>query len=97
MNKVKLIIAAVSAVLLAVSCKSQYEMLLNSNDADAKYNAAFQYFEQEKFSKAAALFESLSVLTNGTERDEYCAVLLGVKQLQFQGLLYSGNKFFKIY
>lgn len=59
------------AVLVAVcSCKSQYEMLLNSNDADAKYEAAFEYFNNGKYSKAASLFESLSMLTDGTERDD---------------------------
>lgn len=59
------------AVILTVcSCKSQYEMLLNSNDADAKYEAAFEYFNNGKYSKAASLFESLSMLTDGTERDD---------------------------
>ena len=52
------------------SCKSQYEILLNSNDMDAKYEGAFAYFNEGKYSKAASLFESLSVLTNGTERDD---------------------------
>ena len=45
-------------------------MLLNSNDADAKYEAAFQYFNDKKYSKSAALFESLAMLTDGAERDD---------------------------
>ena len=52
------------------SCKSQYELLLSSNDVDAKYKAAFEYFNNKKFNKASALFESLSVLTEGTEKDD---------------------------
>ena len=52
------------------SCKSQYELLLGSNDVDAKYKAAFEYFNNKKYSKAASLFESLSVLTEGTEKDD---------------------------
>lgn len=63
------ILAAVALVALC-SCKSQYEMLLNSNDADAKYEAAFEYFNNGRYTKAAALFESLSMLTDGTERDD---------------------------
>ena len=60
-----------SFVLLALSsCKSQYELMLNSNDVDAKYKAAFEYFNNKKYSKAASLFESLSVLTEGTEKDD---------------------------
>ena len=61
--------AAIAAVLLA-GCKSQYDIMLESNDVDAKYAAAFDYFNQGKYSKAASLFESLTLLTNGTERDD---------------------------
>ena len=58
-------------ILMAIcSCKSQYELLLNSNDVDAKYKAAFDYFNNKKYSKSASLFESLSVLTEGTEKDD---------------------------
>ncbi len=70
MKQISFFLVAMTAALLAVSCKSQYEMLLNSNDADTKYQAAFKYFDDEKYQKAAALFESLSVLTNGTDRDD---------------------------
>ena len=67
--KFRIIIACF--VLLAVcSCKSQFELLLNSNDVDAKYKAAFEYFNNKEYSKAASLFESLSVLTEGTEKDD---------------------------
>ena len=59
MRKISFIIAVISAVLMFGSCKSQYEILLNSNDADAKYDAAFAYFNDGKYSKAASLFESL--------------------------------------
>ena len=39
-----------AAVAVAVSaCKSQYEALLNSNDADLKYEAAFAYFNDGKY------------------------------------------------
>ncbi len=58
------------AIIVLSSCKSQYEVLLNSHDADAKYEAAFEYFKNKKYTRAAALFESLSVLTNGTHRDD---------------------------
>ncbi len=58
------------AALSLGSCKSQYEALLQGNDAEAKYKAAFELFNREKYQKASALFESLSVLTAGTERDD---------------------------
>lgn len=66
------------------SCKSQYEMLLNSNDVDTKYEAAFEYYNDGKYSKAAALFESLSVLTSGTERDDTVQYYWGLSNYRFR-------------
>ena len=68
----------------ACSCKSQYEILLNSNDVDAKYKAAFEYFDAKKYSKAASLFESLSVLTDGTERDDTVKYYWGLSNYRFK-------------
>ena len=68
--KRSIIIAAVLAAAALAACKSSYETLLESNDADAKYAAAFDYFNQGKYSKSAQLFESLSYITGGTSRDD---------------------------
>ena len=63
--------AAFGALLLTVfACKSQYEVLLASSDVDAKYDAAMAFFQEKKYQKAAQLFESMAVLTNGTARDD---------------------------
>lgn len=64
------VIWGMAVLLAAVSCKSQFDTLLSSNDVDAKYDAAFQLFDKGKYQKAASLFESMSVLTDGTERDD---------------------------
>ena len=57
--KLKRVLLFVFAVgLCAASCKSQYAVLLESNDTDAKYAAAFDYFNKGKYSKSAALFET---------------------------------------
>ncbi len=66
----KIILSFLAAALLLPSCKSQYELLLQSNDTDAKYKAAFEYFNNRKYSKAGTLFESLATMTEGTERDD---------------------------
>ena len=86
MMKMKLrnLIMAAMAIVALSSCKSQYEMLLNSNDADAKYEAAFQYYNEGKYSKAGSLFESLSVLTNGTERDDTVRYYWGLSNYKFK-------------
>ena len=61
-------LAALGCLLAGYSCKSQYELLLASNDFDTKYHAAMDYFQNRKYTKAAALFESMAVLSSSTER-----------------------------
>ena len=68
--KIRLILAVFASLILTCSCKSQFELLLQSHNSDEKFKAAFEYFDNGKYSKAASLFESLSMLTNGTERDD---------------------------
>ncbi|MCQ2184347.1 MAG: outer membrane protein assembly factor BamD [Bacteroidales bacterium] len=70
MMKNRILISLLFAVLLLPACKSQYELLLESNDTEAKYKAAFELYNNKKYNKAAQMFESLSMLTKGTERDD---------------------------
>ena len=82
--KFRILIAAAAVAAVLSSCKSQYEMLLNSNDADLKYEAAFNYYNEGKYSKAGSLFESLSVLTNGTHRDDTVRFYWGLSNYKFK-------------
>ena len=66
----KTAILGAAAIMATFSCKSQFDALVAGNDVDAKYKAAFEYFNKGKYQKAATLFESMSVLTDGTERDD---------------------------
>ena len=68
----QLFTAAILLLLAAglFSCKSQYEALLASSDVDAKFDAAMNYFNNKKYQRAAQLFESMTVLTSGTSRDD---------------------------
>ena len=82
--KLKNLFLAMIAVVAMASCKSQYELLLTGNDTDQKYKAAFEYFESGKYSKAATLFESLSVQVNGTERDDTVQYYWGLSNYMFK-------------
>lgn len=82
--KFKSLFLALVALAAMVSCKSQYEVLLNSNDVDQKYAAAFDYFNAGKYAKSAALFESLSVLTNGMECDDTVNFYWGLSNYRFK-------------
>ena len=66
----RILLAAVLLMSLLPSCRSQYEQLLTGTDVDAKYKAAFELFNKGKYTKAAGMFESMSILTNGTPQDD---------------------------
>lgn len=96
-GKIILAVLAVLAVVAMSSCKSQYELLLNSNDADAKYKAAFEYFNNKKYNRAAALFESLSALTDGTERDDTVRFYWGLSNYNFKDYYTAETNFQQFY
>jgi len=62
--------ALVLLLPLIPSCKGQFDALLDNGTADQKYEAAFAYFNAGRYNRAAKLFESLALLTAGTERDD---------------------------
>lgn len=70
MNFRTLTLCLLTAALSLSSCKSQYELLLASNDIDAKYEEAFRLYDLKKYKKAASMFESLSMLTQGMAQDD---------------------------
>ena len=84
MKNTKLIAAFVIGLLAAVACKSEYELLLEGNDVDAKYAAAFEYFNQGKYQRSSQLFESLSPLTNGTERGDTVLYYWGLSNYRYR-------------
>ena len=84
MKYIKLLTILLLAAAAVAACKSEYQLLLEGYDEDAKYAAAFDYFNQGKYSKAAQLFESLSVTTNGTERDDTIQYYWGLSNYRFK-------------
>jgi len=82
--KIRNLIIAAAVIAALSSCKTQYELLMQSNDADAKYEAAFNYYNEGKYSKAGSLFESLSMLTSGTERDDTVRFYWGLSNYKFR-------------
>ncbi|MCQ2142749.1 MAG: outer membrane protein assembly factor BamD [Bacteroidales bacterium] len=94
----KLTVTALAALLLAAcfsSCKSQFEMLLNSSDVRTKYDAAFEYFNNGKYSKAADLFESLSVQTPGMAMDDTVQYYWGLSNYKFKDYYTAETNFLK--
>lgn len=77
-------ICALAIAAGAVSCKSAYETLLNGNDTEAKYAAAFDYFNKGKYNRSAALFESISVVTNGTPQEDTVQYYWGLSNYKYK-------------
>lgn len=78
------LIAALFAVLSLSSCKTEYELLLEGNDIEAKYAAAFDNFNQGKYSKAARLFESLATQVTSTEIEDTVNYYWGLSNYRFR-------------
>ncbi len=94
MQKIKYYILAI-ILLFTVSCKSQYDALLASSDVDLKYAGAFDYFNKGKFQKAAQLFESLSVLTSGTSKEDTVLYYWGLSNYRHKDFYTAETNFTK--
>ena len=68
--KIKKLFPVLLALLVIAGCKTEYDILLSSGDNEAKYAAAFDYFNNGQYRKAASLFESMAFAYNGTARDD---------------------------
>lgn len=63
------ILAGIAALLVLASC-SKYQKVLKSTDLNVKYQAAVDYYEDEKYNKAYPLFDELLTLYRGTHKAE---------------------------
>jgi len=94
--KSRTILLTLAIALAALAgCKSQYEMLLASNDVDAKYEAAMNYFSNKKYQKAAQLFESMTMLTKGTARDDTVQYYWGLSNYRYKDYYTAESNFAK--
>lgn len=94
MKRNTIVLAAAMLVTLA-GCKSQYETLLSSNDVDAKYAAAMDYFNKGKYLRSAQLFESMAILTDGTERDDTVRYYWGLSNYRYKDYYTAESNFAK--
>ena len=85
--------AIMTVLCLASSCKSQYELILNSTNAREKYTAAFDYFNRGKFSRAADLFESLTQFTTGTSMDDTVHYYWGLSNYAYKDYYTAESNF----
>lgn len=70
MKYLKLFIIGLASLVAAVSCKTQFDLLLEGGDTASMYQMAFDLFNQGKYYKSSQMFEALSMLTPGTSKDD---------------------------
>lgn len=95
MKELKITLFLLTALLAGAACKSQYDTLLASNNVEEKYKAAFEYFNKGRYQKAAALFESMAVLTSGTERDDTVQFYWGLSNYRYKDYFTAESNFNK--
>ena len=95
MKKNTLLILNIIIISLLFSCNST-EKLLKSTDYEAKYNAAVNFYNDHRYSRARQLFENLSLYYRGNEHAEdivwYYAMCL-----KESGYYYTASYQFKLY
>lgn len=82
-EKFKKILFLFSIVIILMSC-SDYQKLLKSDDFDAKYNKAVEYYQNKDFYRASSLFQQIQSVYRGNEKAErvdyyssYCSYYQG--------------------
>jgi outer membrane protein assembly factor BamD len=70
MSMRKLYIYLLIASFSAISCRSEFQKTLKSNDYNKKYESAIQYFNKKDYLRSQQLFESILPVYKGTEKDE---------------------------
>lgn len=66
-------IATIATICLLIASCNNIDKLLKSNDYEAKYAAAMQYYNNNSYSKAIQLFENLTLHYRGKENAEEIA------------------------
>ena len=92
MRKAKITLGIAAACLLLASCNS-FNKLLNSNDYDKKYEMAMKYYNDNVFSRAAQLFENLTLYYRGKENAENIAWYYGMSLLKEKDYFTAGYQF----
>ncbi len=89
-------IALLGAICLVLASCNGYEKLLNSNDYEAKYEAAMRYYKNNSYNRATQLFENLSLHYRGREHAEeiaWCYADALMKQQEYISAGYHYRRF----
>ncbi len=82
-------------LLMAVlaACTTQYDRILQSSDYKLKYEKAKEYYELEKYERAATLFEQSAMFFRGSKQDDSLNFLLAKSYYRW-GDVYTAEYYF---
>ena len=93
MGKKLSILMLVAAIAVASSCSSQFEKLLTSYSYGEKYRAALKYYEDEKYSKAAQLFENIAMNVQGAPQEDTVRYYWGMSNYKMKDYVTAQSNF----
>lgn len=93
MMKARTFIISVFTVLMIASCTTEYEKLLRGNDIPTKYAKAFELYEEGKYSKAAEMFESISLATKGTAQEDTVQFYWAMSNYRYKDFITAESNF----
>ena len=70
MRNLKITAVLLLTLYMLSGCKSYYESLFRTQDLDERFRGAMYFYDKGKFRKAAALFESMLFLSQGTDKED---------------------------
>ena len=83
MNNILKLIVLFSVAFGVMACSTFYDSVMKSTDVDYKYDAAFKFYNNKKYKKAAEVFESLKLATTGTPQEDTVNYYLGLSNYKF--------------
>ena len=87
MSMQKIYIYLLITSISTVSCKSEFQKTLKSNDYNLKYETAIRYFNKKDYLRSQQLFESILPVYKGTDKDE--TINYYIAQCNFKNQDYS--------
>ena len=66
----QIIFGVVTLLMVVSGCKNTFDAILDSNDLDLKMRAGIDYYNRGKYKRAADVFESMILLSQGTKQED---------------------------
>ena len=81
--RIRSIVVLLAVALMQVSCASYFDTIMRSHDVPVKYKAAFEYFNQGKYKKAADVFDNLNLLVQGLPQEDTVSYYHGLSNYRY--------------